>query len=418
MSDELTVRVLESGEPIEVIIDELTLEGAYASAARAAAIAAAAGASAAGAARLAIENLGVLTNTLETGASATVTKTVDPVTGVVTLTFGIPRGPKGDPGDDGVSVTSVTLNNDYTLTFTMSDGNTFTTTSVRGPEGDPGNPGDPGDDGFSPVVTVTTITGGHRVSITDANGTQTFDVMDGEGGTTITVDSALSSTSENPVQNKVIKSALDAKGTYSKPSGGIPKTDLANAVQTSLGKADSAYQKPSGGIPKTDLASAVQSSLDLADSALQSYTETDPTVPSWAKANTKPTYSKSEVGLGNVDNTSDANKPISTATQTALNGKANVLTEQTITTAGAVTQALTSGVLYHFTGALTSLTVTLTAPASGIAHYHFDFLAGTTAPTLTMPNTVTMPDDFAVEASKRYEVDVLNNFGAVISWAN
>lgn len=31
-------------------------------------------------------------------------------------------------------------------------------------------------------------------------------------------------------------------GTYSKPSGGIPKTDLASAVQTSLGKADSAIQ--------------------------------------------------------------------------------------------------------------------------------------------------------------------------------
>lgn len=32
---------------------------------------------------------------------------------------------------------------------------------------------------------------------------------------------------------------------------------------------------------------------------------------------------KSQVGLGNVDNTSDVNKPISAATQTALNGKAN-----------------------------------------------------------------------------------------------
>lgn len=31
-------------------------------------------------------------------------------------------------------------------------------------------------------------------------------------------------------------------------------------------------------------------------------TETDPTVPAWAKAASKPTYSKSEVGLGNVDN--------------------------------------------------------------------------------------------------------------------
>lgn len=58
-------------------------------------------------------------------------------------------------------------------------------------------------------------------------------------------------------------------GTYSKPAGGIPKTDLASGVQTSLGKADTAYQKPSGGVPSTDLASAVQTSLGKADSAYQ-----------------------------------------------------------------------------------------------------------------------------------------------------
>lgn len=34
-------------------------------------------------------------------------------------------------------------------------------------------------------------------------------------------------------------------------------------------------------------------------------------------------YTKSQVGLGNVDNTSDLSKPVSTATQTALDGKAN-----------------------------------------------------------------------------------------------
>lgn len=35
-------------------------------------------------------------------------------------------------------------------------------------------------------------------------------------------------------------------GKYSKPSGGIPSTDLSNAVQTSLGKADTAIQDISG----------------------------------------------------------------------------------------------------------------------------------------------------------------------------
>lgn len=56
------------------------------------------------------------------------------------------------------------------------------------------------------------------------------------------------------------------------------------------------YSKPNTGIPKTDLASAVQTSLGKADTALQSYTETDPTVPAWAKAENKPTYTASEVG--------------------------------------------------------------------------------------------------------------------------
>ena len=41
------------------------------------------------------------------------------------------------------------------------------------------------------------------------------------------------------------------------------------------------------------------------------------------------THTKSQVGLGNVDNTSDADKPISTATQTALNGKQPTLVSGT-----------------------------------------------------------------------------------------
>lgn len=40
---------------------------------------------------------------------------------------------------------------------------------------------------------------------------------------------------------------------------------------------------------------------------------------------------KTQVGLGNADNTSDANKPISTAQQTALNAKANKVQEAWIT---------------------------------------------------------------------------------------
>ena len=90
----------------------------------------------------------------------------------------------------------------------------------------------------------------------------------------------------------------------------VPVTDKTAAITASIPtevtestvsgwgftKNTGTYSKPSGGIPATDLASAVQTSLGKADTALQSYTETDPTVPSWAKASSKPSYTASEVG--------------------------------------------------------------------------------------------------------------------------
>ena len=97
-------------------------------------------------------------------------------------------------------------------------------------------------------------------------------------------------------------------------------------------------------------------------------------------------------------------------------GAEPAITEVTVSTAGAVTQALDAGKIYHFTGALTSLTITLNA-ATGLAHYHFDFDCGSTAPTVTIPNTVTMPSGNSFDANKHYEVDILNNFGAVMAWA-
>ena len=116
------------------------------------------------------------------------------------------------------------------------------------------------------------------------------------------------------------------------------------------------------------------------------------------------TYTITEPGTYNITNYENVEVDI------------DMWTEQTISTSGAVTQALDPYVLYHFTGSLTSLTVTL-GQASGIACYHFDFDCGSTAPTVNIPNTVTMPDSQTFDASKHYEVDILNNYGAVLSWA-
>ncbi len=51
-----------------------------------------------------------------------------------------------------------------------------------------GGGGGTGADGFSPDVEVTEIDGGHRVTITDKDGTKSFDVMDGKDGEPIEVE--------------------------------------------------------------------------------------------------------------------------------------------------------------------------------------------------------------------------------------
>lgn len=71
-------------------------------------------------------------------------------------------------------------------------------------------------------------------------------------------------------------------------------------------------------VDKTDLSDDVQASLNKADSALQSYSETDPTVPAWAKAETKPTYTAAEVGADASGSSEQALNAAKTYTDTKI----------------------------------------------------------------------------------------------------
>ena len=59
---------------------------------------------------------------------------------------------------------------------------------LKGERGANGEDGEDGEDGVSPTVSVTDITGGHRVVITDKDGSKQFDVMDGKEGGVQTVN--------------------------------------------------------------------------------------------------------------------------------------------------------------------------------------------------------------------------------------
>jgi len=70
-----------------------------------------------------IQNMQAAAQTNQPGTPATVVKTVDPETGVVTLTFGIPQGVQGETGR-GIASVSVTQTGEWIVTYT--DGTSVT----------------------------------------------------------------------------------------------------------------------------------------------------------------------------------------------------------------------------------------------------------------------------------------------------
>lgn len=101
-----------------------------------------------------------------------------------------PEGPAGTAAGFGtptISVGSGTGTPSATVTASGPDTAkvfAFAFDNLKGAQGDPGAAGQDGADGVSPEVTITSITGGHTVTITDADHPtgQSFNVMDGEDG--------------------------------------------------------------------------------------------------------------------------------------------------------------------------------------------------------------------------------------------
>ena len=95
--------------------------------------------------------------------------------------FDGPPGKDGKDGKDGTDGYTPVKGIDY---FDGQDGAPGKD-GKAGQDGQPGRDGEdgePGQDGVSPTITVTDITGGHRVTITDATGAHSFDVMNGQDG--------------------------------------------------------------------------------------------------------------------------------------------------------------------------------------------------------------------------------------------
>lgn len=257
-------------------------------------------------ARDAILNMIVSAITLEHGKPATVSKSV--VDEVFKLTFGLPRGEKGEAGSPGRGITSITLKSGthaagttdtYTITFTDNTTYDFQVTN--------------GANGFSPTITTSKSGKVTTVTVVDANGTQSFEINDGADGlgsgdmhtstydpqgkaqdifayvddaiegVTIQTDTTPTQGSTNPVQSGGVYTELGKKlaksGDGSNVTAAFPKassrTNIATGEKLSVlfGKiakwlADLGSLAFKSSVAKADLAEDVQTSLGKADKAI------------------------------------------------------------------------------------------------------------------------------------------------------
>ena len=306
------------------------------------------------AARDAIVNMIVEAVTLETGKPATVSKSL--VDNVYKLAFGLPRGNTGATGPQGATgngISGIALKSGNhapgtsdVYTITLTDGTTFDFSVYNGSNGQ--GSGDMLASVYDPrgkrtdvykyvddaIGKIPTPDVSAQIKAHNESTTAHPDIR----AKIPTKTSQLTNDSGYLTQHQDISGKLDKTGNGSNVTAAFTaattRANIATGEKLSVlfGKiakwfADLGTLAFKSTVAKSDLARDVQTSLGKADSALQSYTESDPTVPEWAKAKSKPSYTKSEVGLGNVDNVkqySKSNPPPYPVT--SVNGKTGAVT--------------------------------------------------------------------------------------------
>ena len=273
--------------------------------------------------------------------------------------------------------------------------------------GSGGGSGGSGTDGFSPIVTITQISGGHRITITDVEGDHVFDVMDGSKGTK---------------GDKGDKGETGATG----PQG--PKGDKGDTGETGA----TGPQGPKGDKGDPGATGPQGPKGDKGDTG-----ETGATGPQGPKGDTGAKGADGEQGPRGAtgeqgpkgetgaqgpkgDDGDDGYTPVKgtdywTAQdqQDIVDDVVDILEVKTQTVSGTDVSINGAANTRYICGEVS--TINITPPASGIIDVIFS--SGSTVAVLTLPQTVKMPYWFEVETNKTYEISILDGvYGVVASW--
>ena len=221
------------------------------------------------------------------------------------------------------------------------------------------------------------------------------------GGGSVTVDDALSTTSTNPVQNKVITARINSLdsdiGTLRTSVQSKADTQTVSALADAVNGLDSDVQ---------GLQTAMQSKADTA-----TVTALSGTVSGLQTSKADKSYV--DTGLAGKASTATATASADGLMSSADKAKLDMVGSVVTVSGTAPVITAVSGVRY-VCGEVATLD--FTPCATGICDVIFT--SGSTPTVVTLPNTVKFPDGaFTVEANKTYEINVMDGvYGVVMSW--
>lgn len=235
---------------------------------------------------------------------------------------------------------------------------------------------------------------------------------------------------------------VKSAGAYSKPSTGIPKTDLESAIQTSLDKADTALQEHqdiSHLATKDEVANLTNEMIANEEVHAAAYTDLDSRLKDIGSLISGVAVTKEEFqeGIQNITNEIIANEEVHAAAYNDLNERINAINENV--SSGGDGSSSGSGAYsevnhgtsdttftitpntFHVWDEVASLTLTLGDETAGVANeFLFQFTSGSTATTLTLPDNIKWANDSAPTIAENmiYQISVLKGMATVLEFSN